>query len=185
MRQPSILQQIDKSWTLFLDRDGVLNYEKEQDYILKWEEYRFFENVPEAMAILAKKFGLVIIVTNQKGVGKKLMSEQDLEHIHENLKQIVKKAGGRIDQVYYCTELDDAHPNRKPNTGMAMQARQAYPKIDFNKSVMVGNRLTDMRFGRSAGMYTVYLTTTHPDIEIPHADIDMVFPSLVDFASSL
>ncbi|MBS1670460.1 MAG: phosphatase, partial [Bacteroidetes bacterium] len=68
------LQTIDKNFTLFIDRDGVINHEKKEDYILNWNEFKFYDGVKEAMKILNEKFGTIIMVTNQKGVGKKLMT---------------------------------------------------------------------------------------------------------------
>ena len=179
------LKKINKDWTLFLDRDGVINHEKEIDYILNWEEFKFYDHVLEAIAICAKKFGLIVVVTNQKGVGKNLMSEDDLLNIHQELKNEVLKAGGRIDQIYFCSSIENEHFSRKPNPGMAYEAKREFPGIEFNKSIMVGNKPSDMLFGRNAGMYTVYLTTTHPNQEFPHTDIDIVFPTLMDFAKAL
>lgn len=179
------LKKINKDWTLFLDRDGVINHEKEMDYIRNWKEFQFYDQVLEAIAICAKKFGLIVVVTNQKGVGKKLMSEEDLLQIHQELKNEVLKAGGRIDQIYFCSSIEDEHYSRKPNPGMAFEAKKEFPEIEFNKSIMVGNKPSDMQFGRNAGMYTVYLTTTHPNQDFPHPDIDLIFPTLMDFAKAL
>ena len=93
--------------------------------------------------------------------------------------------GGRIDAIYYCTSVDNQHPMRKPNPGMAFLAKRHYPDIDFGKSVMVGNNLSDMKFGRNAGMHTVFVKTTQPAQVVPHPDIDMAFPSLAAFAEAL
>lgn len=180
-----LLKNINKDWTLFLDRDGVINHEKEMDYIRNWDEFKLYDKVLEAIAICAKKFGLIVVVTNQKGVGKKLMSEDDLLQIHQQLKNEVIRTGGRIDQIYFCSSMDDEHISRKPNPGMAFEAKKDFPGIDLNKSIMVGNKPSDMLFGRNAGMFTVYLTTTHPNQEFPHPDIDLRFPSLMDFAKAL
>src|SRR5690606_12342737 len=183
---PSLdLKKVDKPWTLFLDRDGVINYEKELDYIRNWKEFRFYENVLNALSICAGKFGLIIVVTNQKGIGKKLMTDDDLQEIHSELNKEVLKSGGRIDRFYYCSSLDDDQYSRKPNPGMAYLAKKEFPEIDFSKAIMVGNKPSDMLFGRIAGMHTVYLTTTHPDQPFPHPDIDMTFSSLIDFARAL
>ncbi len=65
---PPDLRSIDKSWTLFIDRDGVINHEKKEDYIRNWQEFRFYDGVKEALNILSKKFGKVIIVSNQRGL---------------------------------------------------------------------------------------------------------------------
>ncbi|MCX6209369.1 MAG: HAD hydrolase-like protein [Bacteroidetes bacterium] len=97
----------------------------------------------------------------------------------------IQDADGRIDKIYFCTDLDNTSPNRKPNIGMAFQAKQDFPSIDFTKTIMVGNRLSDMYFGRNAGMKTVYLDTTNPEVEIGHEAIDYRFDSLIDFAKVL
>jgi histidinol phosphatase-like enzyme len=68
---------------------------------------------------------------------------------------------------------------------MALQAAKDFPSIDLSKTIMVGNKLSDMQFGRNAGTYTVYLKTTHPGQALPHADIDLAFNSLIDFAKAL
>lgn len=178
------LSSIDKSWTLFLDRDGVLNYDKDNDYIKSWEEFRFYEQTLEALSILSKVFGRIVIVTNQKGVGKGLMTVDDLGTIHSNMLQQIEAAEGRIDKTYYCSDLSDDSPHRKPNPGMAHQAKTDFPEIDFDKSIIVGNRMSDMGFGRNAGMHTVFLATTHPETPYPDPMIDLRFNNLFGFAQA-
>ncbi len=179
------LDQIDTSFTLFIDRDGVLNQEKFEDYVLNWKEFQFYDTTIEALAILSPLFNKIILVTNQKGVGKGVMSVADLETIHFNMLQAINKGGGRIDQIFYCPDLDNDSYNRKPNPGMAFQATEKYPEIDLSKSIMIGNRISDMGFGRNAGMHTVFLSTTHPEIDFPHPLIDLRFENLLDFANQL
>ena len=179
------LTAIDKSWTIFIDRDGVINHEKKDDYILNSQEFKFFDGVLEAFHQLNSKFGTIIIVTNQRGVGKGLMDEDDLTRIHQFMQSKIENAGGRIDKIYYCTSTDNNHPNRKPNPGMAFRAKADNPAIDFSKSIMIGNKPSDMLFGRNAGMYTVFVATTHPDTAFPHPDIDLRFNSLSDFVKAL
>ena len=173
---------IDRSWTLFLDRDGVLNEEKKGDYIRRWDEFIFSKGVLEVMKQLSELFGRIIVVSNQRGVGKGLMSEADLQSIHLEMQREIAIVGGRIDRFYYCTETDDKCYDRKPNPGMAFRAMREFPDILPDKSVMVGNKLSDMQFGRAAGMVTVYVKTTNPDQAYPHPDIDLIFDSLRDFA---
>lgn len=182
---PEILLQANKAWTLFLDRDGVVNLEKDNDYIRMPSEFFFLDHVPEAMAIFAGLFGEIFVVTNQKGVGKGLMTEDDLQDIHQYMLQGVEHAGGRISKVYYCTATENDHPNRKPQPGMALQAKADYPQISFSKSIMVGNTLSDMAFGRAEGMYTVFIQSSKPMPELPHPAIDAVFPSLYLLAKAL
>lgn len=180
-----MFNNIDKSWTLFIDRDGVINIEKKEDYILNWSEFIFYEKSKKAFKIFSEHFNLIIIATNQKGVGKGLMSIDDLANIHSNMKKEIIEAGGRIDAIYFCTDLDNSSINRKPNIGMALQAKVDFPEIDFTKSIMIGNRLSDMKFGRNAGMKTVYLDTTNPEIETGNSFIDYRFNTLFDFAKAL
>lgn len=176
---------IDKSWTLFLDRDGVINEEKHQDYIHTWEEFRFYPGVIEAMAVFARLFGRIIIVTNQKGVGKGYTLKEDLERIHENMTAVIREAGGHIDRIYYCPDLENDSPDRKPNPGMGLRARQDFPDIDFTKSIMVGNTLSDMQFARNLGVYSIFLPTTRPEVHWNNSSIDRVYDNLPAFASSL
>ena len=179
------LSHINPCWTLFLDRDGVLNYEKNDDYILNWEEFRFYETTLEAMAILRPLFSRIFLVTNQKGVGKGLMSLADLDKIHVNMLAAIREKGGGIDQLFFCTDTESDSPNRKPNPGMAFQAKALFPEIDFSKSIMVGNRPSDMAFGKNAGMHTVFVATTHPDTAFPHPQIDLRFNHLLEFAQAV
>ena len=186
LKQPLLnLDSIDKSWTLFIDRDGVINYEKENEYIKSWQEFKFYEGVLEAFQKFSNKFGKIIIISNQRGVGKGLMSESDLLNIHQQMQKQVEEAAGRIDNIYYCTSTDMKHPDRKPNPGMFFSAKKDFPGIDLSKSIMIGNKPTDMLAGRNAGVYTVFVKTTNPGQPLPHPDIDLAFDSLFDFAKAL
>jgi len=186
LRRPLLdLPAIDRNWTLFVDRDGVINHEKKDTYIQNWRKFIFYDGVKEAFRQFSSQFGKIIIVSNQRGVGKGLMTEADLSAIHIHMEKQVKASGGRIDRVYYCTSTDPLHPQRKPNPGMAFQAKRDYPSIDLSKSIIVGNKPSDMLFGRNAGMFTVFVRTTNPETPIPHPDIDLAFESLDDFAKAL
>jgi histidinol phosphatase-like enzyme len=81
--------------------------------------------------------------------------------------------------------VDDNDHNRKPNTGMAIQAREDFPLIDYKRSVMVGNSVSDMEFGKRMAMHTVFLTTKHEPFVLPHDLIDEQYPSLLNWAYSL
>jgi D-glycero-alpha-D-manno-heptose 1-phosphate guanylyltransferase len=184
--QPSIdLKKIDKSWTLFLDRDGVINEDKPGSYIFNADEFHFYDGVVESFKRFKQKFRRIIIVTNQRGVGKGLMTEADLTAIHEKMKRLIKKEGVDIDAIYYCASLSNTTFERKPNPGMAVLAKNDFPDIDFTKSVMVGNNISDMLFGKNAGMYSVFVKTTNPTQPFPHPDIDLDFDTLPDFAKAL
>jgi D-glycero-alpha-D-manno-heptose 1-phosphate guanylyltransferase len=185
LRPPLDLSAIDKSWTLFLDRDGVINDEKVGNYVLEWKQFIFSKGVLDMFRKLSEVFGRIIIVSNQRGVGRGLMKEETLQTIHLEMKREVEIVGGRIDAIYYCKEADERCFYRKPNPGMAFKAMRDFPPIDPSRSIMVGNKPGDMRFGRSAGFYTVFVRTTNPDQAFPHPDIDGIYPSLYDFASAL
>ncbi len=165
-------QTLDKSWTLFLDRDGVINHEKKVDYIHHWEEFAFYEGAEAAVANLSKLFNRTIIVTNQKGVGLGVTLAENLETIHQNMSKAIEQRGGKIDAIFYCPDTNTDSPNRKPNPGMAFQAKQAFADIDLTKSIMVGNNLSDLYFGRNAGMKTAFLRTTSPHLLLPEGLAD-------------
>ncbi len=180
------LSKIDNTWTLFLDRDGVINEEKHEDYIRKWAEFKFYEGVKEALAIFNKKFGRIFIVTNQRGVGKGLTKTEDLDIIHKNMVEEIIEAGGRIDKLYFAIDLENDSPNRKPNPGMGLQAKLDFPDIDFSKSIMIGNTISDMKFGRNLGTaINIFLPTTRKDVDIKDVNIDLVFESLISVAKAL
>ncbi|MBL0056700.1 MAG: HAD family hydrolase [Chitinophagaceae bacterium] len=179
------LKKTDKTWTLFLDRDGVINHEKHQDYIHTWDEFRFYDGALEAIALFTKRFARIIVVTNQKGVGKGVTKQKDLEHIHDSMIMEVSKAGGRIDAVYYCPDLDDNSTHRKPNPGMGLQALKDFPEIRTDKAIMVGNTLSDMQFGRNLGVKTIFLSTTRPEVDLTDERIDGVYDSLSSLAEAL
>ena len=178
------LSNIDKSWTLFLDRDGVINEEREP-YTLNKDQFKFYEGVTEAFKIFNNIFQHILVVTNQRGVGRKLMSEDDLINIHDFMLEEIKNTGGRIDRIYYCTSMDNNNPNRKPNPGMALQAMQEHPLISKEHSIIVGNNISDMQFGKNAGLHTVLLTTTNTRVELPHPLVDLQYDSLIEFANAL
>jgi histidinol-phosphate phosphatase family protein len=174
-----------KEWTLFLDRDGVISHRVPDDYVKNWEDFRFLDGVMEAMAVFTKVFGRIIIVSNQQGVGKGLMSAESLELIDSRMKQEIRQRGGRIDASYYCTHLaSENHPDRKPSTGMAFKAKTEFPEIDFTRSVMVGDSLSDMEFGKRLGMMKVLITGVEQNPSTTDL-ADLCCSSLADFSKML
>ncbi len=138
---------------LFLDRDGILNKHLLGDYVRNWSMWEWLPGILEAMPVLAKRFKRIFIVTNQQGVGKGLMTEEDLEDVHRHMLADIEAAGGRIDRVYVCTALEsEKSPNRKPEIGMALQAQHDFPEVDFHRSVMVGDSKSDELFAQRSRM---------------------------------
>lgn len=149
---------IDKHWTLFLDRDGVINEKRENDYVKNLDEFSFTDGALDAISRLSVIFGKIIVVTNQRGVGKGLMTESQLISIHNYLINAVNQSGGNIDKILYCTDVLDSSGDRKPNIGMAAKAKMYFPEIDFRKSIMIGDSMSDMEFGKRLSMYTIYIS---------------------------
>jgi histidinol-phosphate phosphatase family protein len=173
---------IDKTWTLFLDRDGVINKKLEDDYVKHTTEFEFIDGSLNALRMLDPVFGNIVVVTNQQCIGKKIIFPEDLELIHQNMLYEISYLKGRIDKIYYSPYLAaENHPTRKPAIGMALQAQKDFPAIDFSKSIIVGDSLSDMEFGRNAGMKTVYIS--HEAKE--DTRIDYNFKSLIYFAHTL
>jgi histidinol-phosphate phosphatase family protein len=96
------IPRIDSHWTLFLDRDGVVNQKIENGYVLNLTMLEILPDVPQALASLAELFGRISIVTNQRGIARGLMNAADLEAIHFFLLETIGKAGGRIDAIFVC-----------------------------------------------------------------------------------
>ncbi len=164
------LKNIDKSWTLFLDRDGVINKRIYGGYVQHWEAFEFLPGVPESLAVFSWIFGRIIVITNQQGIAKGIMNEEQLQSLHLKMFVEVEKAGGKIDAVFHCPDMASMPDScRKPSPFLALKAQKQFPEIDFSKSIMVGDMESDMVFGKNAGMFTILVG----DETIP--------PKVVDF----
>ena len=177
----SSLPPISSSWTLFLDRDGTINKRLDGDYVRNPGQFDFLPGTLEAMAGFPKLFGRILIVTNQQGIGKGLMTEADLAKVNGYMLGKVEEAGGRIDGIYHCPALAESGDDcRKPATGMALEAKRDFPEIDFERSVMVGDGTADMEFGKKLGMFTVHINDwSNPEID--QSIIDLEVSGLLDF----
>ena len=113
------------------------------------------------------------------------MSMEALREINSNMRTAIIENGGRLDKIYSATSVSDDDHNRKPNTGMGLQAQEDFPAIDPKKSIMVGNSMSDMEFGKRLSMYTVFLTTKHEPFSLPHDLIDEQYASLFAWATRL
>lgn len=164
---------------LFLDRDGVINQKRHNDYVKTWDQFIFLPKVLQALKGLTSYFSPIILVTNQQGIGKGLMTKDELESIHKKMNRLIRKSGGKIDRVFYCPDLEDS-PSlcRKPNTGMGLQAKFFFPEIDFARATMVGDSPSDILFGKNLGMNSILLNLEKAD---PGGKADFVFTDLMDF----
>ncbi|MBL6657026.1 MAG: HAD family hydrolase [Flavobacteriales bacterium] len=152
------ISKIDNDWTLFLDRDGVINKKLEGDYVKTIDEFEFLPNSLEAIVGFSKYFHKIIVVTNQQGISKQLMTENDLSKVHNHLLKEVENLNGKIDAIYHAPQLESENSKmRKPNTGMAYLAKKEFPSIDFSKSIMVGDSISDMEFAENVGIRGLFI----------------------------
>lgn len=176
---------IDKSWSLFLDRDGVINERLPDNYVRTLDQFKIIEGTLEAIAIFTKVFGKIFVVSNQQGIGKGLMTREQVDLIHFELERQVIEAGGKIDKFYVSPYLHtQRHFTRKPSVGMGIQAKREFKDISFRKSIMVGDSLSDMLFGKRLGMKTIYIGSTNEHRAFP-INVDYCFNDLLSFAKQL
>jgi histidinol-phosphate phosphatase family protein len=146
---------------VFLDRDGVLNEYLPGAYVRFPEELRVIAGVSGAIRRLNDAGIPVVVVSNQQGVGKGLMTADDLNVVEQHLCQKLKDENGAwLDKCYYCTDLNDANsPRRKPAPGMLLEAADEFG-IDLSQAVMVGDSATDIAAARAAGVGSALLVLT-------------------------
>ena len=140
---------------IFLDRDGVINACPKARYVTHWRQFRFLPGALEALRVLRSRRKLVVIVSNQSGVGRGVFSRKRLQAITRAMLETVRRAGGNVQAVYYCLHPPENRCGcRKPGTGMLKKAARRF-SIDLSRSFVVGDSETDIRMGRSGGCRTV------------------------------
>ena len=157
--------------TVFLDRDGVINFDS-SDYVKNVDEVRFIPKSLEAIARLTKAGFQIFMITNQAGIGRGLFTLEDLSCIHTFITKSVEEAGGEMEGIFFCPHApDDGCDCRKPNAGLFEQAKEIYD-IDMNTSIMIGDSAKDMRAATSAGCKTTILVQTG------YTPIEKILPEL-------
>ena len=142
---------------LFLDRDGIINVEK--NFVYKIEDFEFVEGIFDLVTCANQAGYLVIVVTNQAGIARGYYTEADFLALMEWVKAQFSARGARIDQVYFCPyhsefgigEYRQKSKNRKPEPGMFFDAALEL-NIDLTQSIMVGDRPSDMQAALSAAI---------------------------------
>lgn len=167
---------------LFLDRDGVINMERKDDYVKSVAEFIFEERALEAISILSQCFEEIFVITNQRGIGRGKMQPEDLELVHSYMLGEITKNGGHVSNIYFCTAINGHNINRKPNVGMAFRAQADFEHTDFRQSVMVGNSKSDIEFGNKLGMYTVLVGNKYPVGDKIYEEVDYYCDNLYKFA---
>jgi len=144
--------------TIFLDRDGVVNRNRE-DYVKCWEEFEFLPGSLEALRVLAEHGVRVVVVTNQSAVGRGIISTKTLLGMHRQMTAEVEAHGGRIDAVLCCPHAPDAGCScRKPRPGLLLEAMRRF-RIDPAMSCFVGDSICDLKAAQAAGIPFVMVLT--------------------------
>lgn len=135
---------------VFLDRDGVINIDK--NYVHKIEDFEFCDGVFEALRHFQKLGYLLIIVTNQSGIGRGYYAEQDFQILSDWMQKELLHVGVKIDAIYHCPHTPDANCTcRKPKSGMLEEAIKDF-NIDVNQSWMIGDKPSDIEAAQNAGI---------------------------------
>jgi len=183
MGTPERLEQVSDDWksgkiaaaayehkkkAFFLDRDGVLNEEK--NFISRPEDLEIYEYTPDAIRRMNEAGYLSVVVTNQSAIARNLCTVEEVEAIHRKLETDLGEKGAWLDAIYYCPHHPDkGYPEenpvykiecdcRKPKTGMFQKAAEKF-NIDLSGSVMVGDSERDIQAGKNAGCVTVGVRT--------------------------
>lgn len=142
---------------VFLDRDGTIA--RDVPYCRRPEDFELLPGVPEAVRLLNESGLLVVVITNQSGVGRGYFTEEALATIHQKMVTELGKHGARVDGIYYCPHHpDDGCDCRKPGTALFRKAADDL-KIDLSQSFVIGDMPLDINAGRAIGARTVLVTT--------------------------
>lgn len=144
-----------KYTTVFLDRDGVINRKRDDDYVKHWDEFAFLPGAKEALQLLTENHYRVIVVTNQRGIARGWMTEMAVQAIHTRM--LMEIAPARIAAIYYCPHDKDQCDCRKPKTGMFRQAQRDFPDIEFARAVVIGDSASDLEAGAALGCQTIFI----------------------------
>lgn len=165
---------------LFLDRDGVINERIVGGYVRTPEEFILLPDILPVLAHAHAAGALLILISNQQGVGKGIMGQGDLDRVTSHMQDLLRSAVGvSLDAVYYCTDLDAVQSERrKPRPGMLLEAQRDLG-INMAASWFIGDSLTDHQAGRAAGVRTILVG------DFPPGAATMVVPDLASIPTDL
>ncbi|MDP3042506.1 MAG: D-glycero-beta-D-manno-heptose 1,7-bisphosphate 7-phosphatase [Candidatus Omnitrophota bacterium] len=174
---------------VFLDRDGVINkYPGDRRYVTSLKKFRFLPRAKEAIALLSGAGFKVFVVSNQAGVGKGIYSQKTLDAITVKMLMDINEAGGRIDQVYYCTHRKEAGCLcRKPKPGLLKQAAREF-KVNLKKAYFVGDTIRDVLTAQAVGAKSILILSGKEKLSNQknwEAKPDFVFKGLLEAAKFL
>jgi D-glycero-D-manno-heptose 1,7-bisphosphate phosphatase len=159
---------------LFLDRDGVVNVEK--NYLYKIDDFELIEGIVDVCRYYENQGYIIIIVTNQSGISRGYYTENDFKNLSEWMINHFKSLGVTIAHIYHCPHhetIDGACDCRKPEPGMFLEAQRDFD-IDMKKSVMIGDNERDIEAAKRAGV-TTNILFSHDAI---HSNADKIIHSL-------
>ena len=181
--QSLVVDRAGREWCLFLDRDGVINRQIVGDYVRSWRQFEWLPNVTPALKRLRDWAPHLVIVTNQQGIGKDLMSAQDVEDIHRKLSAELALEGVTIDAIQVCPHLEATNcPCRKPSPGLVLEWLRQNPDNQSSLSIVAGDSGSDLELACNVATATGGCAS----IQIGSGDLggvaDVSFDSLWDFA---
>ncbi|HEV2382029.1 MAG TPA: HAD family hydrolase [Terriglobia bacterium] len=142
---------------IFFDRDGVINERILGGYVTHWTGFHFIDGMVPVLRRLSRLHLPIIVVSNQSGVGKGLLSQRSLRQITSRFVDLLARHGARIDAVYYCPHTDEQGCTcRKPKPGLLLRAAGDY-RIDLGRSIMIGDEPRDMEAAAAAGCRGILL----------------------------
>ncbi|MCH5336479.1 MAG: HAD family hydrolase [Campylobacter sp.] len=142
-----------KNKALFLDRDGVINVDKK--YVYKIKDFEFCEGIFELCEFFSQKGFLIFVITNQSGIARGYYTEEDFEILSAFVLDEFAKRKTKISKIYHCPHLEGCEC-RKPKPGMLLKAKDEFD-INMQNSIFIGDNLSDMEAGLSAGVKTLVL----------------------------
>jgi D-glycero-D-manno-heptose 1,7-bisphosphate phosphatase len=150
----------------FLDRDGTINAKApEGEYVRRPEDVTLLPGAADAVAALNHASVRVAVVTNQRGIALGRMAERDLTAVHKRLRALLyESSGAHLDGIFHCPHDRGVCDCRKPAPGMFRRVAEQWPGVDFERSAMIGDAVTDLEAGRALGMTTVLLAVDAPDL---------------------
>ena len=165
---------------VFLDRDGVINVD--HGYVSTWERFEFLPGVPDALRALQDAGYLLIVVSNQSGIGRGYYCEADVESLNQAVAQhLGSTVGVTLSGFYHCphhpTEAEGEFRRqcdcRKPAPGMIRQAVLDHG-MDLKTSLLVGDKDSDIEAGRAAGVARLFKVVDSPQTATPAGDVQLV-----------
>lgn len=163
---------------LFLDRDGVINIEK--NYLYKIEDFEFIDGVFDTCRYFQERGYLLIIITNQAGIARGIYSEEDLKKLTEWMIEKFSNVDILISKTYYCPhhpDFMDTCQCRKPNPGMILQAQKDF-NLDLSKSILVGDKESDIQAGINSGINQNILVRSGHSVDEITTDASFIMDSI-------